>query len=369
MNAYNPFLRGSQPVGTRSYEWTDAGRHRTLPVDVWYPATEQHAGEDLTDATRDHYEVMPGLPEVTQDAVRDANAAEGPFPLIVFSHGFGGEKRQSTFFCTHLASHGFVVAAMDHVGNTTADMLASAGEPEDPNAMGTFIHDRPLDASFVIDRMQSGDAGVSVDAGRIGMSGHSFGGWTTLMTVAGDDRIRAALPLAPAGGVSQDDQGNPVRTPLSDAMQLDWPRVVPTLYLVADLDSILPLSSMQDLHNQTESARSIVLRNADHFHFADRVEESHDGFKMMAEMMAAAAEGIDSDSMNQMSAAVELMKPSSELCPGEDAYAFVCGLGLAHFDTHLRQIPGAKKMINGDLVALLAERDINVAELVAIKTS
>ena len=366
MDAYNPFLRGSHPVGTRSYEWTDASRNRTLPVDVWYPATEQHLGEDLSDETRDRYEVMPGMPEVTQDAVKDANAAEGPFPLIIFSHGFGGEKRQSTFFCTHLASHGFVVAAMDHVGNTTADMLASAGAPEDPKAMSTFIVDRPLDASFVIDRMLSGDAGVSVDAGRIGMSGHSFGGWTTLMTLARDDRVRAALPLAPAGGVSQDGEGNPVSTPLADALKLDWPRLVPTLYLVADLDSVLPLSSMQDLHNQTKNHRSVVLLNADHFHFCDRVEESHDGFKMMMGMMAAAAQGEEAESMTQM---VELMKPSSELCPGEDAYAFVCGLGLAHFDTHLRQIPGAKKMINGDLVALLAERDINVAELVAIKTS
>jgi hypothetical protein len=256
------------------------------------------------------------------------------------------------------------VAAMDHVGNTTTDMLASAGTPEDPNAMSAFIEDRPLDASFVIDRMLAGDAGVSIDAGKIGMSGHSFGGWTTLMTVGCDERIGAALPLAPAGGVSQDDKGNPVSSPLSDATKLDWPRVVPTLYLVADLDSVLPLSSMQDLHNQTKGHRSVVLLNADHFHFCDRVEESHDGFKMMMGMMAAAAEGEGSETVTNMSAAVELMKPSSDLCPGKDAYALICGLGLAHFDAHLRQDPGANQMIKGDLVALLAERDIKVAELV-----
>jgi predicted dienelactone hydrolase len=98
MTDYNPFHRGGHPVGTQSYEWTDAGRNRTLPVDVWYPAAVQHQGEDLADATRDHYQLMPGVPEVTQDAVRDANAEVGPFPLIIFSHGFGGDKRQSTFF-------------------------------------------------------------------------------------------------------------------------------------------------------------------------------------------------------------------------------------------------------------------------------
>jgi len=34
---------------------------------------------------------------------------------------FGGHRRQSTFFCTHLASHGYVVAAADHTGNTTLE--------------------------------------------------------------------------------------------------------------------------------------------------------------------------------------------------------------------------------------------------------
>jgi predicted dienelactone hydrolase len=121
---YNPFQRGTHTVGTRSFDWTDDQRARTLPVDIWYPTTLGFSGQDLTEATQDHYSVMPGMPEVTQTAVRDADAEQGSWPLIIFSHGFGGERRQSTFLYTHLASHGFVVAAMDHVGNTTMDMLA-----------------------------------------------------------------------------------------------------------------------------------------------------------------------------------------------------------------------------------------------------
>ena len=56
--------------------------------------------------------------------MRDATPAPGgPFPGVVFSHGMAGHRRQSTFLCTHLASHGFVVASPDHVGNTLPEML------------------------------------------------------------------------------------------------------------------------------------------------------------------------------------------------------------------------------------------------------
>ena len=157
MAKYDPFERGPHPVGARAFEWRDETRDRALPIEVWYPASEAHRGQDQDDATRDRYQPLPIAPEVTQDAVRDAEALTGRFPLVVFSHGFGGERRQSTHFTTHLASHGYVVVAMDHVGNTTADMMESAGAAPDPDMIGRFMSDRPVDASFVIDRVLAGD--------------------------------------------------------------------------------------------------------------------------------------------------------------------------------------------------------------------
>ena len=121
---YDPFARGPFPVGVRTTTLTDAARGgRRLPLEVWYPATDAHAGQDTVDPTRDRYEMLPGLPSVSQDAVRDAAARQGPFPLVAFSHGYGGHRRQSTFLCTHLASHGYVVAAPEHVGNTVLDAM------------------------------------------------------------------------------------------------------------------------------------------------------------------------------------------------------------------------------------------------------
>lgn len=359
MSKYDPFERGPVPVGVKTLEWTDAARDRTLPVELWYPPTDAYHGQDRDDATRDRYKTLPFAPEVAQDAVRDAAIRDGERPLIVFSHGFGGERRQTTHLCTHWASHGYLVAAMDHVGNTTADMLAMAtAPPSDPEAMiGRFVSDRPADARFVIDSLLAGAAGVRVDAERIGMSGHSFGGWTTLETVRSDRRIRAALPLAPAGGRS------PLTPPgiandLADSLNLDWDHEVPTLFLVAQLDTVLPLDGMRELITRTPQPRTCVtLLEADHFHFCDRVEETHDLFKQMGAMMAG---GDSLQNAADMKAVIDRMKPSSELCPGDHAYALLRGLGLAHMDAHLSRDEDAIAFLDQDLKSVMAARGVAV---------
>ncbi|HVP31628.1 MAG TPA: dienelactone hydrolase family protein [Myxococcota bacterium] len=353
--SYDPFARGPHPVGVRSFEPTDAARGRTLPLEVWYPAAEAHRGADLSPETQDTYQVLALFPGAPQAAVRDAEPAplpRGRAPVVVFSHGFGGHRRQTTFLCTHLASHGYVVAAPDHVGNTVADMMQTfmdvqAGKPlPDPDALlGSMIAARPADASFVLDWLLGGGAaGVSelADAARVGISGHSFGGWTTLVTASRDPRVRAALPLAPAGGAS------PLpANPLRESVETSWQRELPCLYLVADRDTLLPLEGMRELYGRTPAPkRMAVLRRSDHMHFCDRVEQTHEMFRMLPKV--------------DRFAGTPDIPPISELVPGEHAYAFVRGLGLAHFDAALREHEAAAKLLSGDLVGLLAERGVAI---------
>jgi dienelactone hydrolase len=351
--AYDPFARGPHAVGVRTAELHDRGRNRTFPIEIWYPGRGLQAGHDLSDPTRDRYSILPAFPPVTQDAVRDAEPAAGSFPLIAFSHGFGGHRRQSTFLCTHLASHGYVVASPDHVGNTvidtmqtTMDVLAGKPMPEMELMLQGFVAARPADISFLLDRMLEGSAGDladRIDASRVGMTGHSFGGWTTLMAVARDSRIGAALPLAPAGG----------RSALSpDALRgtpdFAWGRSVPTLYLVAERDTLLPLDGMHELLARTPDPRRLaVLKNADHMHFCDRVEETHELFRLLPPI-------------GQFAEIVKQIPPVSELCPGAHAYDFVRGLGLAHMDAALKQHAEAERLLAGDLETLLAERGVAI---------
>lgn len=346
MSGYDPFVRGPHPVGVRTVELHDRDRDRAVPVEVWYPATDEYAGQDLDDATRDAFEVMPGAPLAHQDAVRDADPEPGPWSPIVFSHGFAGHRRQTTHLCTHLASHGYVVVSPDHVGNTTADVMAmmieGGGAFGDADAIGRYIRqvaaDRPADSSLALDAVLSGELGVEARDDGAGMTGHSFGGWTTLQTTGRDDRIVAALPLAPAGGRGESDFGP--ATPMSDLLELDWERAVPTLMVVADEDSVLPIDGMHDLIVRCPSVeKMVVLSNADHFHFCDGVEVVHD---MMAPVMG-----------NQT-------RTSAEFVPGAHAYQVTNGLGLAHFDATLRGLPEARALLERDPVEVFAERGITV---------
>jgi predicted dienelactone hydrolase len=349
---YDPFERGSLPVGVRTVVAVDAARGgRTLPVEVWYPATDELAGRDLAPDTCDRFDVLPGFPPAQQQAVRDATPRTGSFPLIVFSHGFGGHRRQSTFVCTHLASHGYVVAAPDHTGNTLIEVFQAAmalqmggAKPDVVGMLRSFVELRPTDVSFTIDGVLDGSiGGVAdvVDATRIGMAGHSFGGWTTLVTTARDQRIRAALPLAPAGGASP----LPVDV-LRDSLDFAWGREVPTLFLVAELDSLLPLDGMPELLERTPSRQKkmVVLEKADHMHFCDRIEEVHEMVRMLAAPMFAEV--------------ADRFRPISELCAPEPAYRFARGLALAHMDAHLRARPEAARLLEDDLPAVLAAQGI-----------
>lgn len=349
---YDPFRRGPHPAGVRTLGLVDSRRgDRPLALEVWYPATDAFAGRDVAEATRDTYELVPGLPPGWQDAVRDAEARRGRFPLVAFSHGFGGHRRQSTFLCTHLASHGYVVAAPDHTGNTIVDvvqlvMSLQLGTPlPDPEAMiAELIAARPADVRFAIDRLLEGEGGLAdaIDAERIGVSGHSFGGWTALAVTAADRRIRAALPLAPAGGSSP----LPAEA-LRGSLVFDWGRDVPTLFLVAERDSLLPLPGMHELLEKTRGRkRMVVLANADHMHFCDRVEEVHELFRMMPPPF--------------FEEVAKQVAPIGDLCPSEHAYAFVRGLGLAHMDAHLKESEAAASFLAGDLVRALADRGVSV---------
>lgn len=351
---YDPFSRGPFPVGVRTTELDDPVRaERRLPVEAWYPATPEYAGQDLADPTRDRYRIVPGFPRLRQDAVRDAAARPGSYPLLVFSHGYGSHRRQSTFFCTHLASHGYVAAAVEHTGNTVADVMqaflgsAGASVPAAPAMnFADQVEARPRDVIRTIDALAGGAvealAGM-IDTTRIGVAGHSFGGWTALATPPRDARVRALLPLAPAGGSST----LPTNV-LRDALRFDWGRDVPTLLLVAERDSLLPLAGMYELLDRVPSTkRMAILENADHMHFCDDVERTHEMFRIMPPTKDL--EGI-----------AKTIPPVSEFCPGWHGHDFIRGLGLAHLDAVLRDDPRAQGFLAGDLRGVFGGRGIAV---------
>jgi predicted dienelactone hydrolase len=186
----DPGADGPYHAGVHTLTLHDPSRGRDFTVDVWYPA----AG----DGSKNRYEldsVFGTLARIDSPARRDATPAAGTWPLVIFSHGFGGIRFQSYFLTERLATHGIVVIAPDHPGNTLLD-FAQLG---DDKAAAQSAIDRPLDVLFALDAALGGRLGVplAIDARHIATTGHSFGGWTALETARRDPRITAAFPLAP----------------------------------------------------------------------------------------------------------------------------------------------------------------------------
>jgi predicted dienelactone hydrolase len=215
-----PGVIGAFGVGHEELEWVDAERDdRPLRTEVWYPTSPNAMG------TRTFYDFRVfglGLrSEIAHDGV--APSPFRRFPLVIFSHGSGGVSWQSIPLMEALASHGFVVAAPNHSGNTVYDQLNGTSQP-----FPQVAADRPLDVSFVIDAMLARNDDPldplfgKIDPERIGVAGHSFGGYTALVIAGGfaglgvvpDPRVRAIAAIAPASSFLSDDDLAAIEVPM-----------------------------------------------------------------------------------------------------------------------------------------------------------
>ena len=100
-------------------------------------------------------------------------------PLIVISHGLGGELTTFAYLARHLASHGFAVAVPEHPGSSATQIEALLTGFDNNVTPPQELLDRPLDIIFLLDRLEE-DYGDRIDTNNVGMVGQSFGAYTTL---------------------------------------------------------------------------------------------------------------------------------------------------------------------------------------------
>lgn len=175
--APGPFAAGYQERLEVTYTPVGGTGERTVPLSVWYPA-DPGSAEVVT------YQVA-GLSsvQVAGTSLDAPPVAEGNFPVAVYSHGSGGLALVGYPYGELLASHGWIVVAPDHVGNTATDGLLGRLD----SFVRIALH-RPQDVSAALDWLEGGaaDAGLdgAADLDNVLAFGHSFGGYTTF-AVAG----------------------------------------------------------------------------------------------------------------------------------------------------------------------------------------
>jgi dienelactone hydrolase len=236
---YLPEPTGPDPVGTTSLCLNDVSRPdpwaagvstRELMVSLWYPAAPSEgpparymtpAESELQLTSRGITGVPPdALSTVRTNAVSDAVPAgrKQSLPLVVLSPGFTNSRSALTGLAEDLASHGYVVAGIDHTyesfgtafpdGRVTT-ALARQAPRRGPGFWEKVVAGRAADVSFVLNELTK--AGPNkIDPSRIAMAGHSIGGAAAIAAMLADSRIRAGLDMdgsthapIPASGLSR----------------------------------------------------------------------------------------------------------------------------------------------------------------------
>jgi predicted dienelactone hydrolase len=163
-------------VGLRQVEFVDDDRH--LALAMFYPALREGTGTPF---------VMPFFSNLhlLQDAT--PNFGKAKRPLIMFSHGRGSNALIYAWFAEYLAAHGYIVAAINHYRANTYDSNIAY--------LANKLWQRPVDIGLAISFLLRDEIwGPVIDPDRIGVAGHSQGGFTALWV--GGARVNAEKYLA-----------------------------------------------------------------------------------------------------------------------------------------------------------------------------
>lgn len=326
-----PKPTGPYAIGTQTYHLIDAereeiytdasGNPREIMVQIWYPAAPDANGPrapyldnlDIKAATLAARFDFPSFLFNHVNLIRTDAIIDAPFapdlddaPIVVFSHGLQGIRGQNTTMMQALASHGYVVAAIDHTHANAItvfpdgrvvlynpDVFAGTGSP--PRNANTLVGVWAEDMGFVIDELARRAADPEsllhgrINPTNVGIFGHSTGGGASVEACVRDERCRAGLgldawvePVSDSvvdAGLARpflflkapvwqfdDPLSNPARTRrLFEAAQSD--AYLLTLagtghFDFSDVPLLSPLTEQLGLSGSIDSARSLEIQNA-----------------------------------------------------------------------------------------------------------
>jgi dienelactone hydrolase len=205
-----PGPSGPFPVGTTELHLTDYDRSdpwtsqaRELMVSLWYPAwpSSHPVTPHFKPGVADFYDknsggagVAPGMADfgATRTHARtDAPALTSGLPVVIYSPGGGNSRSLGTVLVEDLASRGYLVVAVDHTFTGPVQFPDRMEYLDRSVDTAHIMRTRAEDTSFVLDEL----AERGVNLSRVGMFGHSMGGFTTAETMIVDERVDAGINL------------------------------------------------------------------------------------------------------------------------------------------------------------------------------
>ena len=232
---------GAYGIGTVSFEWNDTTRPeiyttdpsdtRDLMVQIWYPANPASGATpapwmerlDVVGPTIARYLHLPpffldhaALVKTHSFPGAPAAAEGGPYPVVIYSHGWNGFRTVNLNQSEALASHGYIAVAVDHTYGAMVTVFGDgrvalnnpaalpAGVPEDEyqRASETLEATYAADLSYVLDQLALVNSGAiasplvgRLDLARVGLYGHSTGGGAVVVACSRDPRCQAGLTM------------------------------------------------------------------------------------------------------------------------------------------------------------------------------
>lgn len=184
--------------------------------------------------------IPPSFPDgVTEDAFSGVPVATGSFPVVMFSHGYGGYPEQSTFLTAHLATWGMIVVAADQRSRDLSAVFSGHVSQVEPK---TDVSEQLAALAYVkkLDTTEGSLLFGHVDSAKVASLGHSAGGGTAVLLAAADPAIRGWIALA----------GVPVTPPTTP---------VPSLMISGSLDKTVPTSTVRTFYNSVGGDKTLLV--------------------------------------------------------------------------------------------------------------
>lgn len=259
-----PFVeRGPSDVGVLTLALDDGRR-----VVVWYPAeaaavagAPQERFDIASLLTPELQAMIPAgkrpIYEIEARPGAPADATDAPRPVVLFSHGFAGFPEQSVDLTTHLASHGFVVVAPDHVERSLSGLLGTAARGvkarKDTEVLGAA-----LDLALADGKRSGSPLKDLIDGENVAVVGHSAGAGAAYQTASSDPRIDAFISYSVATGSAAEGEPEPL------------PPDVPGMVMLGTADGIIPADDSRKVYrNMNEPKYLVEIGGAGHLVFSD----------------------------------------------------------------------------------------------------